>query len=113
MIGSAGKEYKKITDVFAVNNFLSLVVGSLPQDVIDRINQKQEFSDTLFGNDKLKINLLNVNIEENLSTNNIIPKISEQEDIDYIADFLNNKVSLKASDIALKNSCLVIISFFE
>ena len=85
------------------NNYLSLILGTLPENIINDINDNKEFQTSLFNNDKLQLYVQK--IKADLSTSEIIvPKQQDEENIAHIADFLNKDLSSQKSNIALKNA---------
>ena len=106
MCGTYNKKINKLkTDlqIMQNNNYLSLILGTLPENIINDINDNKEFQTSLFNNDKLKLYVQKVKAD--LTTSEIImPKQQDEGNITHIAEFLNKDLSSQKSNIALKNA---------
>lgn len=90
--------------ILQCNNYLSLILNALPQNILDKINNQQEFSGTLFGNAKNKFSVQKVSVCNIDKQEIIMPQSSQEEDVSTVAEFLSKDLSLQKSEIALKNS---------
>ena len=107
LTGVSKSNYKSIVDdadIFSKNNYLSLIVGAMPQEIIDKINNNEEFSCELCNNEKNKLSLVDVQLKQIERPQQSFVKISNSNNIVEISNFLKKDLAQKASNIALKNS---------
>lgn len=112
LCGTYNKKINKLkTDlqIMKCSNYLSLILGSLPENIIEDINNNIEFETSIYGNEKLKLSAQKVQTDLT-STNIIMPKVQDEENISHIAEFLNKDLSSQKSNIALKNAVSGIVS---
>lgn len=106
LCGTYNKKINKLkTDlqIMQCNNYLSLILGTLPENIINDINNGEEFNAPLFDNNKLQLYVQKVKTD--LTTNNIImPKEQDEKTVYNLADFLNKDLTCQKSNIALKNA---------
>lgn len=112
LCGTFNKEFMQISNnlqTMQTNNYLSLIVGALPENVISKINEQKDFETTLYNNDKLELVVTHMQTE--VVANNIqMPTITDEENIQVLADFLNKDLSLQKSNLALKNAVSMLAS---
>lgn len=112
LCGTYNKKINKLkTDlqIMHCSNYLSLILGSMPENIIDDINDNKEFETSIFGNEKLQLSVQKV--QTDLSSNNIImPSSQDEEDISHIAEFLDKDLSIQKSIIALKNAVSELVA---
>lgn len=107
LIGKNNKKFKNLAsgfDIMEQNNFLSLIVGSLDGGVISKINSGAEFSQSLFDNDKLKLNSIIVEDESKIPDQVQSIHKQDEENIIKLSTFLKKDNKGKWSKVALKNS---------
>lgn len=107
LIGSNAKNYSKFEsdlDIMSCNNYLSMVVNSLNNNIINKINLGKNFSCNLFSNYKIELNVFNIVKENIIKPRLTIPPKVEVNDVDKLADYLQKDLSVQKSNIALKNS---------
>lgn len=107
MTGTMAKGFKKIkkdSDIFSINNYLALIVGALPENIVNQINEKTEQGCSLFNNNKLQLNVQGVSIKEpTQDAQQIFQQLNRLEE-EKLVEFLNRDIKQSASNIALKNS---------
>ncbi len=98
------KKFASDLQILQCNNYLSLILSSLPDKNIDKINAGTECSDILFDNSKLLLCVKQPTNVDILQQEIVIPKPTDQKNVDQLSDFLNKDVGEQKSNIALKNS---------
>lgn len=106
MVGTLSGEVEKIgKNIFEKNNFLSLIAGSLPSKLIEKINQKEEFSCPVWDNEKNILSCIKIgDIVAQNQPKDLIAKKSSLQEVEYLKNYLQKDIKQKASHIALKNS---------
>ena len=102
--------FENDVQIMQTNNYLSLLLGTLPADIIDKINNKNELQTCLYNNEKIELFVQKVDFskkekEENLVLNNV-NKINTEE----IVNFLKVDLSKQKSNLALKNSVSALVT---
>lgn len=107
LVGRNNANYHKFSSSYEINHasdFLNLIIGSLDENAIEKINNQAPFSTKLFKNEKLQLNVLNVEQEEIIKTEIKLPKQTDASNIKIMQEFLNIDLKEQHQDIALKNS---------
>lgn len=90
-------------EIMNCNNYLSMILNSLNSDIIEKINNEKEFSDSLFNNEKIKINAFKVSTTNITSQKIILPKKADDKIINELSKFLQKEPQMH-SCVPLKNS---------
>lgn len=107
LVGRNAGNYKTFQDdydILSTNNFLTLTIGALPIDVVERINRGETFNQSLFESDKLQLSVLNIEAISISQKEVVMPKVEHFEHIEKLSDFLNKNLKTLQKNIALKNS---------
>lgn len=106
MIGTKTCDVEKIgNNIFEKNNFLSLITGSLTDDLIEKINQGEEFSCPMWDNEKNILSCVKISdIVVGQQQRDLLAKKSSSQEIEYLSNYLQKDIKQKADNIALKNS---------
>ena len=105
--GINGGKFKHLTsdiNILKQNNFLSWIVGSLNQDVIDKINSQEQFKEKLFNNNRLMVCADEVIIKESEFNGEKVVGVENEKYTENVAKFLNIDLSKRRKNLALKNS---------
>ncbi len=107
LTGINNGKFKRLTsdmNILRQNNFLSLIIGSLSQEEIDRINKLETFDANLFNNNKLKLCADEVKVEENKFAGEKVVVEENEKYASKLAEYLNIDLLKKQKNLALKNS---------
>ena len=107
LIGNNKQNYKKFKtdyEIMSQNNYLSMIIGCLDDDVIQKINLGEEYDGILFNNLHLKLNIYK-DIQLLTNQNNVqTPIFNDKENQQKLYDYLSYDLSKNKVNIALKNS---------
>lgn len=113
LIGTLNKPvvaFENDVQIMQSNNYLSLILGALDSQVIDKINAQEEFEQNLFENPKLTISACGVVVQQQSLNYNHSAKSVADKNINEISAFLAKDLSAQKSNIALKNSVSYLIA---
>ena len=92
LIGNNKKNYKKLKtdyEIMSQNNYLSMIIGCLDDDVIQKINLGEEYDGILFNNLHLKLNIYK-DIQLLTNQNNVqTPIFNDKENQQKLYDYLS------------------------
>ena len=113
LCGELNKPCKKFTNdsnIFQANNYLSLILGALPDELLGKIDEGQEFSSDLFDNEKIKLVVTKCKQSDITKEEIIMPNAKNEKNINLLAKFLKIDLSKQKSYIALKNSVSYLVA---
>lgn len=97
------KQIKNDGDIFACNNFISMILGCFDRKILDKINNNVEFETNLFNNDTINLSCFNLKVTP-LKAKRTILKQQEMQNLESVQKFLDIDIKQNVSQIALKNS---------
>jgi len=97
-------KFKNDYQVITTNNYLSLICGALPDNIVQELNKNNEIKQHLYNNNKLVISKQNVVIDNFEEQKDIFAKQNDDININKLSHFLKMDLSNQKSEIALKNS---------
>ena len=106
LIGKSKSNFSKFNTDFNIldcNNYLSMIVNCLDENLIEKINNGEEFYTNMFNNDKFEIKQINVIDQPTSISNTTIFNKNIKASI-KLSEFLNKDFSLQKTNIVLKNS---------
>lgn len=97
-------QIKSLRDISNCKTYLSMIIGALDKDLIQKINKFDEFESNVYDNSKLRLGVYDVNVQDSYDQKQNQNFMQNSDNVEILSDFLNKQINQNKKQIALKNS---------